>query len=317
MQAILGLLPREAARAVQHLGRDLLADVGGEAVERDGLGVGELQEARVHPVRLEIAEALLARLLLTHARPDVRVHGVRAVDGLAGVGDERDAAAVRGRIRSGRGDEVGVRLVSGRGRRDELHPEASGNAHQRVADVVAVADVREPDAREAAEALAQRHRVGERLERVRLVGQAVDDGDRGVLRELLDLGLLEGADHERGEEAREDERRVAVRLAARKLELGRGQEERHAAELRDADLERHACPRRRLVEDEPDRAARQDAELGTPRALGLQLVREVEERLQILTRPAGDAREARSLQVGRGRRPPADATAARPRLPGR
>ena len=86
-------------------------------------------------------------------------------------------------------------------------------------------------------------------------------GIDGVLGELLDLRLVERADHQGRQEAREDERRVAVRLAACQLQLGRRQEERHAAQLRDPDLERDPRPRRRLVEDQPDRPAGQDAEL--------------------------------------------------------
>jgi hypothetical protein len=54
------------------------------------------------------------------------------------------------------------------------------------------------------------------------VGEAVDHWDRGVLGELLDLRLLVGADHERGEEAREDEGGVPVGLAPGELKLGRG-----------------------------------------------------------------------------------------------
>ena len=166
-----------------------------------------------------------------------------------------------------------------------------------MADVVAVSDVRDSQARERAEALAQRHRVGERLERMREIRQPVDDGDGGVLGELLDFLLLERPDHERGQEAGEDERRVAVRLAASELELRGGEEQRHAAELRDPDLERDASSRRRLVEDQPDGAAGENAQLGPARALGLELVREVEERLELGARPGGDAREAPALQL--------------------
>ena len=152
-----------------------------------------------------------------------------------------------------------------------------------MADVVPVPDVRQPDSGERAEALAQGHRVGERLQGVALVGEAVDHGDRGVLGELLDLGLLERPDHQCREEAGEDERRVAVRLAARELELGCREEQRHPAELRDPDLECDARSGRGLVEDEADRPAGEDAELAATRALGLQLVGQVEQRLELLS----------------------------------
>ena len=86
-----------------------------------------------------------------------------------------------------------------------------------MADVVAVAEVGESDAVEAPEPLANRHRVGKRLERVGEVGEAVDDRDRGVLGEGVDLCLVECADQERADEAREHERRVPVAFAACEL----------------------------------------------------------------------------------------------------
>ncbi len=163
-----------------------------------------------------------------------------------------------------------------------MHAEAGREPHQRVADVVAVAEVGEPDALEATEPLADRHRVGECLQRVGEVGEPVDHRDRGVLGERVDLVLVERADQEGADEAREHERRVAVALAARELEVGGGKVERHPAELRDPDLEPDAGAGRRLVEDHPDRPARQHAQLLAAEALLLQLVGEVERELELV-----------------------------------
>ena len=82
-----------------------------------------------------------------------------------------------------------------------------------MADVVPVAEVRDPQAVELAEVLADRHRVGEGLQRVRAVGEAVDDWHRCVCRELLDFGLVERADQDRADESRQHERRVSRALA--------------------------------------------------------------------------------------------------------
>ena len=179
---------------------------------------------------------------------------------------------------------------------DEVDTGPRRDAHQRPADVVAVAQVRDPDPLEPTEALADRHRVGEGLERVGRVGEAVDDRDRGVLGVLVDLGLVERADQDRAEEAREDERRVARRLAARELQVGGGDVERHAAELCDPDLGADPRPRRRLTEDEPDRAAGEDPKLLAARALDLQFVGEVERRPELVGAPVGDPREATALE---------------------
>ena len=193
-------------------------------------------------------------------------------------------------------DDRRVGQVALGGCRDEVHARSGRYPHQRVADVVSVAEVRDADALERAEALPDRHRVGERLERMGRVGEPVDDRDRRVLRELVDLGLVERADRDRAQEAREDERGVAGRLAARELEVCRRDVERHPAELGDPDLRADPCPRRRLAEDEPDGATGQDPQLPPARALDLELVREVERRAELVGAPVGDPREAPALE---------------------
>ena len=168
-----------------------------------------------------------------------------------------------------------------------------------MAHVVAVAEVGEADAFEAAEPLANRHRVGERLERVGEVGEPVDHGDRRVLGERVDLGLVERADQEGADEPREDERGVAVALAPRELEVGGRKIQRHPAELCDPDLEPDARAGRRLVEDHPDRPARQYPQLLAAQALLLQLVRQVEGELELVARPVRHARVAAALEAVR------------------
>ena len=120
-----------------------------------------------------------------------------------------------------------------------------------------------------------------------------------MLREDVDLLLVERADQERADEARQHERRVAVALAPRQLEVARGQVQRHPAELGDAHLEADAGARGRLVEDHPDRPSGQDAELLAPEPLLFQLVGEVERELEFLARPVRDARVASALEAVR------------------
>ncbi len=165
-----------------------------------------------------------------------------------------------------------------------------------MADVVAVAEVGDADALEGAEALADRHCVGERLEWMREVGEAVDDRNRRVLRVLVHLRLVEGADQDRAEEAGEDECRVAGRLAARELEVGGRDVERHAAELRDSDLGADPRSRRRLAEDEADGSPRKQSQLTASRTLDLELVGEVEREAELLRAPVGDPREVPALE---------------------
>ena len=117
------------------------------------------------------------------------------------------------------------------------------------------------------------------------------------LREGVDLGLVEGADQERADEAREDERRVAVALAAGELEVGGRKVERHTAELGDPDLEPDAGPGRRLVEDHPDRPPGQHPQLLAAEPLLLQLVRQVERDLELVARPVRHAGVVAALEA--------------------
>ncbi len=82
------------------------------------------------------------------------------------------------------------------------------------------------------------------------IRQTVDDRDGAVLRQILDVGLLERADHHAVEVAREDADGVLHRFAARDLHIVCVEERAVAAELVRADLERRARARGRLLEDE-------------------------------------------------------------------
>jgi hypothetical protein len=189
------------------------------------------------------------------------------------------------------------RLVAGRARAHELDAEQLAGRRERDADVRAVADPGHADAVEGAEALADRQQVGERLQRVLVVRQRIDHRhgrDRG---QLVDLGLRSRADGERVEVAGEHAGRVAERLAARELQLGRGQVDRRAAELGDRDGQRHASPRRALAEEQAERAALQEAVRLAGGALSLQLVGEVEHGVELGSRQVGDPRQRPAAQV--------------------
>ena len=80
----------------------------------------------------------------------------------------------------------------------------------------------------------------------------------GIEREagqLLDVGVIVGADHDAVEVAREHARGVADRLAPAELDVAGGEEERVSAELEGADLEGDAGAGAALGEDHPQRLA--------------------------------------------------------------
>ena len=156
-----------------------------------------------------------ALLLLPHAGPHVGVEDVGAARRLARVGGELDGAAGLARDL----DHSRVGLVALRRGRDELHPELRGAPPSALADVVAVADPGDgsPPAGPAAPGWSSRRRAPGTGARV---GETVDHRDRGVARQLLDVGMIEGADHDAVEVAREHARGVPDRLAPAELDVG-------------------------------------------------------------------------------------------------
>ena len=159
-----------------------------------------------------------------------------------------------------------------------MQPGERAEDRQRARDVVAVADIRHAQPRQRVVRLAQRQQVGERLAGVVQVGEHVDHRDLAVLGEAFEHLVRSGAHADRGDVAREHERRVAQRLAARELQLVGAQHDGVAAELVDADLEGDARARRGLLEDQRDAAPVQRAR-GQRRRLQLQ--RAVEQRRQL------------------------------------
>ena len=103
-------------------------------------------------------------------------------------------------------DGVVVELVARRRRDGELDARERGGEGQRRGDVVAVAHEHEPAAFDVAEQLAQREEVGERLARVRAVGQQVHHRQVDRLRHLFERLV--------GEHPRGDDRAVPARLRA-------------------------------------------------------------------------------------------------------
>ena len=140
--------------------------------------------------------------------------------------------------------------------------------------------------------------------------------------ELLDVVLVEGADHDPVDVAREHRRGVLERLAAAELEVAGGEVERVPAELGHPDLERDAGAGRGLLEDHRERAAGEEVVLLAPGLPLLEVVGEVEHRLELLAAPVGDAGEVAALEaLGDRAHASADATGTslrdRPRRAGR
>ena len=120
------------------------------------------------------------------------------------------------------------------------------------------------------------------------LGEHVEDRDRALGGERLELRVGPGAHADRLHVAREDPRRVADRLAARELHLAGAQDQRMPAQLDDAGLVGEPRARARLLEQQRDDRALERARRARR---GLQLVRAVEQREQLVARQFGAGEE--------------------------
>ena len=94
-----------------------------------------------------------------------------------------------------------------------------------------------------AKVLADCQNVGENLAGMKQIGEAVDHRHRRELRQLLDFGVSEGANHDAVDVSRQNARGVGERLAAAELNVVWRQKEGVSPQLPGSDFERHAGSR--------------------------------------------------------------------------
>src|SRR5262245_37855233 len=130
---------------------------------------------------------------------------------------------------------------------------------------------------------------------MRAAGQAVDHRHGGVARELGQGVVIERADHDDVDVAREHAGGVGDGLAAAELHLLAGQQDGLAPELAHGDVKGHPCAGRGLVEDHGQRAALERAHAASaPRLHGAarldhsaQLLRRNVDEIEEVAQPVG------------------------------
>src|SRR6059036_2073428 len=246
VEPVLGLLQDDGPLAVEHAVRDLLAPVRRQAVHHERRGLGEADQGVVDLVAAERLRPPLVLGLLTHAGPHVGVDHVGAGRRGARVLGDVDPAAEPAR----RGDHARVGLVPRWARDDDRGAEQRTEEHHGVADIVAVADPREPQPAEVDAALPQREEIGQRLAGVLAIRQPVDHRDRRVPGERGDRRVGVDARHDAVDPQGQVAGDVGHRFTRAQADLAAVEMHGASAQLDEADLEGDASAERGLLEDQ-------------------------------------------------------------------
>ena len=257
--------------------------MGRQAVQEDRLGVGELHQLRVHRVALERVAPRLGFGLLPHRRPHVRVDDVRALRRLLGHLGHDDLRLFLGAL-----ELVAARLEPLGARQPQLEAQHLRRLEPAVRHVVAVPHPRDALPLPPAEVLSDGEQVSQHLTRVSEISQPVDDRHRRPARQLLDLLVVEGADHDAVHVARQHPGGVRNRFSAPQLDVFGRKEQRLPPELRGPDLKGDPRARAGLGEHHRQRLPRQRR---LPVAAVLHLGREVEQLGDLVAGEVGDGQK--------------------------
>ena len=214
---------------------DLLAAVGGQAVEEHRVGLCSAQQAARDLKAREIAQAAFALRCAGGGVPGRRHDHVGVLHALGGVGEEMELRA----IFVGKHQHIGSGAVALRADAADGHPGQQTAHDEAVRHAASIADEAELLVFQCAAALPNGHQVGQHLAGVAEVSEAVDDGDGGVLGQGLHLVLTEGTDHDAVAVAAEHPGGVLDGLAAADLALLSRQEQGVAAQLEHTRLKGH------------------------------------------------------------------------------
>src|SRR4051812_24509337 len=143
----------------------------------------------------------------------------------------------------------GLELITWWGGHVEPEVENTRGLQPGVAHVVGVTDPSDSFASDRPAVLDIGKDVGDDLTRMILVRQSIDHRNARMRREALYDALLEGADHDDVDHARQHFGDVLDRLAAAELRVARAQKDCCATELRHTRFEGHPRARRALLED--------------------------------------------------------------------
>ena len=162
-----------------------LPRVSGQIVHDDGLRRRPCQQRRIELPGAKDLPSFGGFRLLTHTYPGVGVENVRVRYGEIGIG-------LKANVNAGVdffcvGQHFLVQGVTFRRTDGEVQPEVGAGQRQRGGDVVAIAQITEPQSIRPAKMLADGQHVGKRLAGVPVVAEPVDDRYAGPGRQVNDI----------------------------------------------------------------------------------------------------------------------------------
>ena len=256
VEPVLGLVEDDALRSVDDLGGDLLSPVRGEAVHYDAGGLRDAEQIGIDLVVVEQLDRVLDGGRIAHRHPGVGVKDVRILAGLLGlVGCDDLGTGLLCNLGCPPHD-LGVGHADRGAACNHVDPHDGAGVEQGVAHVVPVSEVDELLSAESSELLLDSDHIGQSLAGVLEVVEAADDGNRGVLAELIHHLVIERTVHDAVDEPAHDTGGVLDGLAVdAHLHLGFVDVERVSAEFGDRDIERDPGAGAGLLEDHRERLA--------------------------------------------------------------
>ena len=270
-------------------------------MHEDGGGLGVGHQLLVDLVVLQQRNALGPDLVgLAHGDPDVGVDHVGVGAAFLHVLGQTDGAAVlSGDLLAGRNQALlRPQLLGAAG--GEVHAQLGGDHHQRVGHVVpGVAHEGEVLALDGAEVLLDGEDVGQHLGGVELVGQAVPNGNAGVLGQIVHDGLVKAAVLNAVVDAAQDTGGIRdgfllAHLGAAGIQIGHTAAQIHAGHLKGA-----AGTGRGLLEQQNDVLAGQVAMGLTGHLLALEFTAEVQQIADLLGGVVQQLQEIASSEIDR------------------
>ena len=241
--------------------------------------LGHGHQRIIHLIAHKSLRPLNPLVLHAHRGPHVGENHIRILCRLKGVGSKCE---------TGIGDGFGKiqhllvgGIAAGAGNGD-IHTALKATHNNGICHIVAVTHIADLQALQLGLVLPDSHKIRQHLAGMAEVGEAVDDGDRAVFRQILHLLLGKGADHDAVAVAADNPCGILHRLPPANLADGVGEKQCVASQLEHPYLEGYPGAGRVFGEDHGQGLALQDLMGDTVLLVVLELVRQIQDLIDLL-----------------------------------